>query len=121
MHILLQVLKLCGTWMEYKCTYIVTDLNYFFHRWRLVIDGGIDGYSRLVVFLKCSSNNLSQTVLNLFVQASERYGLPFRIRCDKGVENYDVAMYMLSHPQRRSLSNPVVVGKSVHNQCIERL
>ena len=35
------------------------------------------------MFLKCSSNNLSQTVLNLFVQASERYGLPFRIRCDK--------------------------------------
>ena len=72
------------------------------------------------MFLKCSSNNLSQTVLNLFVQASERYGLPFRIRCDKGVENYDVAMYMLSHPQRRSHSNPVIVGKSVHNQRIER-
>ena len=44
------------------------------------------------------------------------YGLPMRVRCDKGVENYDVAMYMLMHPQRRSMSNPMIVGKSVHNQ-----
>lgn len=30
-------------------------------------------------------------------------------------------MYMLAHPQRIHTSNPVIVGKSVHNQRIERL
>lgn len=77
--------------------------------------------ARLIVFLTCSSNNRAQTVLRLFVNATEKYGLPMRVRCDQGVENYDVAMYMLTHPQRRFLSNPMIVGKSVHNQRIERL
>ena len=56
---------------------------------------------------------------NLF--SVEMYCLPVRIRCDKDVENYDVAMYMLSHPQRAPAMNPVIVRKSVHNQLIERL
>ncbi len=90
-------------------------------RWCLVIHGAIDGFSRLVVFLKCSPNNFARTVLNLFVQAVQEYGLPVRVRCDQGVENYDVGMFMLSHPQRRDALNPVIVGKSVHNQRIERL
>ena len=93
----------------------------YFIRWRLVIHGAIDGYSRLVVYLKCSPNNLAQTVVHLFMQAEYKYGLPLRIRCDKGGENYDVAMYMLTHPRRGCDSNPVIVGKSVHNQRIERL
>ena len=31
-------------------------------RWKFVIHGAIDGYSRLIVFLKCSTNNKSGTV-----------------------------------------------------------
>ncbi len=73
------------------------------------------------MYLKCSSNNFAQTVLNLFVKAVQEYGLPVRIRCDQGVENYDVGMFMLTHPQRGPASNSVIVGKSVHNQRIERL
>jgi hypothetical protein len=42
-------------------------------------------------------------------------------RCDRGVENYDVAMFMLTHPTRGPDVNPVIVRKSVHNQRIERL
>ncbi|CAL8239656.1 unnamed protein product [Gadus morhua 'NCC'] len=47
-------------------------------RWRMVIHGGIDGYSRLVVFLRDSSNNRSSTVLESFVNAVDRYGVPSR-------------------------------------------
>ena len=69
----------------------------------------------------CSPNNCAQTVLTLFVKGVSQFGLPNRIRCDRGVENYDIAMYMLTHPLRCSTVNLVIVGKSVHNQRIERL
>lgn len=71
--------------------------------------------------MNCSANNYAQTVLTLFVKSVSQFGLPARIRCDQGVENYDVAMFMLTHPLRASSINPVIVGKSVHNQRIERL
>ncbi len=65
------------------------------HRWRLVFHGAIDGYSRLITFLCFTSNNRAQTVLCLFVNAIQMYGLLMRVRCDKGVENYDVAIYVV--------------------------
>ena len=57
-------------------------------RWGFVIHGCIDGFSRRVVFLRCSNNHLSQTVLQLLLKAIEKDGLwPSRIRMDYGVEN----------------------------------
>ena len=38
-------------------------------RWSMVIHGCIDGFSRRIMFLKCSNNNLLQTVLDLFLHA----------------------------------------------------
>ena len=73
------------------------------------------------VYLHCSSNNQAGTVLDLFGEAVTTYGLPSRIRIDKGGENVDVAMYLLTHPLRGPGRNTVIVGKSVHNQCIERM
>jgi hypothetical protein len=43
-------------------------------RWSLVIHGCIDGFSRRIIFLHCSANNLATTVLNLFHSAVERDG-----------------------------------------------
>ena len=34
-------------------------------------------------------------VLQLFVHAVEVYGLPERVRCNRGTENYDLGYYML--------------------------
>lgn len=72
------------------------------------------------VYCSCSNNNRSDTVLDLFVGAIQNYGLPSRVRCDKGTENYGVAHFMLSHPQRGLGRGSVITGRSVHNQRVER-
>lgn len=69
-------------------------------RWRIVIHGGIDGFSRIPVYLHASNNNKADTLVKLFQEAVINYGVPSRVRSDKGGENVDVASYMLSHPRR---------------------
>ena len=72
-----------------------------------------------MVYLKCSSNNRASTVLQLFREACRLFGTPSRVRCDMGVENFDVARYML---QMRGLNRgSIITGSSIHNQRIERL
>jgi len=85
-------------------------LLHFFVRWRIVIHAGVDGYSRIPVYLHASSNNCAATVLNLFTEAVSTFGLPSRVRCDKGGENYDVGFYMLNHPRRGPGRGSVIVG-----------
>ena len=51
-------------------------------RWRFVIHGGIDGFSRRIVYLKASTNNRSETVLQLFMKAVNECGWPSRVRSD---------------------------------------
>lgn len=82
-----------------------------------MIHGGIDGYSRVPVFLKCSSNNRAETVQMYFEEAVQMYGVPIRVRTDKGGENFQIAQYMLSLRGDGS----IIMGRSVHNQRIERL
>ena len=50
------------------------------------------------MYCSCSTNNRAQTVLQLFLHAVEVYGLPERVRCDRGTEKCDVGYCMLSHP-----------------------
>ena len=87
--------------------------------YRFVIHGGIDGFSRLIVFLKASTNNRASTVLECFRESVNQYNLPSRVRTDMGLENTEVARFML---QSRGLNRgSIITGTSVHNQRIERL
>lgn len=87
----------------------------------MVVHGGIDGYSRIVVYLRCSTNNRADTVFSCFTEAIINYGIPSRIRSDRGGENVRVANFMLSHPDRGPGRGSFITGRSVHNSRIERL
>ena len=87
--------------------------------WRMVVHGGIDGYSRMMIYLSCSTNNRSLTVYRLFRKAREEYGVPSRVRSDKGGENILVCQLMISCRGLGQGSH--IAGSSIHNQRIERL
>jgi hypothetical protein len=88
-------------------------------RWKFITHAGIDGYSRLIVYLKCSTNNRASTVYELFLRAIQQYHLPSRVRSDQGRENIRVAQHMIEH--RGAERHSIITGSSVHNQRIERL
>lgn len=50
-----------------------------------------------VVGLRASTNNTSNTVLNLFLNAIRKFGVPSRMRGDRGGENIEVAVWMIKH------------------------
>ncbi len=88
-------------------------------KWRLVVHGCVDGFSRVPMYISCETNNRAATVCFLFRQAVQTWGLPSRTRCDQGSENVDVVQYMLL--TRGVGRGSALVGRSVHNQRIERL
>ena len=93
------------------------DGNHKLRRAGFVIHGCIDGFTRMVIFLRCNTNNRATTVLQDFLQGSEQFGLPSRVRADYGGENVDVASYMLK--VRGTGRGTFLTGASVHNQRIE--
>ena len=99
------------------CVITCTDGHHKLIRWRFVTHAGIDGYSRLIVFMHCSDNNRSTTVYTHFIKAIRLYGLPSRVRTDQGKESIKIAEHMLENRGVNRAS--IITGNSVHNQRIE--
>jgi hypothetical protein len=95
------------------------DAHHSLIRWEVVIDGCIDGYSRRINFLHCSTNNLATTVLSSFEDAIQLDGglWPSRIRVDYEVENAAVCDAIVAIRGEGSF----IAGSSCRNLRIERL
>ena len=83
------------------------DGNHKLIKWRFVLHGAIDGYSRVITFLHCSDNNRATTVLPLFTSAVNMLGLPHKIRTDLGGENVELWRYMI---EQHSDNSAVITG-----------
>ena len=86
--------------------------------WKIIIHGCIGGFSRVITYLVCESNNKASSVLKAFKLAVKSFGLPARVRGDFGTENTDLASFMRS---AQGYEGAYIQGPSVHNQRIERL
>jgi hypothetical protein len=59
--------------------------------------GCIDGYSRRLIYLVCTTNKRAKTVAGLFEAAVAKYQWPSRVRGDFGKENDGIEKLMTSH------------------------
>ena len=95
------------------------DSNHKLIAWRFVFHGCIDGASRAVIYVNVANNNKANTVLEFFKLGIGSFQLPSRVRGDRGMENVDVANFMIT--SRGTDRGSFNVGRSVQNQRIERL
>ncbi|XP_034023532.1 uncharacterized protein LOC117507858 [Thalassophryne amazonica] len=95
------------------------DTNHKLIRFGVIIFGGIDGFSRKILYLKAANNNKASTALEFFTAAVQRHGCPSRVKGDQGAENVDIARWMFK--ARGCDRGSFIAGKNVRNQRIERL
>ena len=63
-------------------------------RFKMVVHAFIDGKSRAVTAVRVSNNNRAETVLNVFLEGTQAWGIPSQVRGDHGGENIRVAEWM---------------------------
>ena len=66
-----------------------------------------------MMFLKCSANNKAFTVLQLFQNAVQDFGLPSGVRGDQGTENIEAARYMFPIPAEGQGGAALLLAKVV--------
>eukprot|EP00794_Sanderia_malayensis_P008539 gene8539-9451_t len=87
-------------------------------KYKMIVHMCIDGKTRVIMYAHCCNNNKAETVLSLFEDAVQHWGLPSRVRCDYGMENYHVGEYMIKNSGENRGS--IITGSSVHNCRVER-
>lgn len=96
------------------------DGNHKLNQWEFVVRGGIDGYSRIPVYLRVAITEqkpcspLSQKLFQ--TRACHRVFVLI-----VGEENMQVARFMIGYPGGGTGKGSFVMGRCVHNERIERL
>lgn len=92
------------------------DGNHKLRSFNIVVHAGIDGFTRICVFIRCADNNKASTAFTAFQRGIDQYGIPARLRTDRGGENITIGAYMIaSRGYNEFLTEP-----STRNQRIER-
>ena len=91
------------------------DTNHELVRWRFIIIAGVDGFRRLVTFLKSCENNMSRTDLECFLSGVNKYKPPLRVH--KDLENVSIADFIKSEREEVGM----ITGTCTYNQRIEIL
>ncbi|KAJ0069354.1 hypothetical protein NL108_004194, partial [Boleophthalmus pectinirostris] len=89
----------------------------------ICINGAVDGFSRMVIWLHAfSTNSNPKVVAGYFVnEVKEREGAPMRIRSDMGTENSVLEELQRFLRSNHENSDPCyITGSSNHNQRIEQ-
>lgn len=71
------------------------DSNHKLIKWKFIVSGGIYGFSRVTVFLKCEDDNKVDTVFKCFMEGVKNSGVPLCVRRDKGMEKGKIADFMI--------------------------
>jgi hypothetical protein len=79
--------------------------------WKIVIHGAIDGKSHLTTFMHASDNNRAETVTALFMQGTQKWGWPQRVRVDYGGENLGVKREMELRRGKQLSSNRRIASR----------
>jgi hypothetical protein len=78
--------------------------------WGLSIQGAIDGFSHVVLYLQCNTNKLASTSLQLFENGCiHNYGVPGRVRLDKGGEFWGIVRRMLREGFAQGIQRSVLL------------
>ena len=88
-------------------------------KYGIVTMAAIDGFSRYIPYINAVTNNRSTTALSLFERGTQKWGLPERVRGDRGGENVLIADHMIHH--RGANRGSYLAGPSRFNTRIERL
>ena len=109
----------------YRRKYLVPTPNSLWHidsghkliRYKLITHLCIDGKTIMLIYVHCCNNNSANTVLTLFQEGTQKWGLPSRVRSDYGMDNFLVTQYMLEH--REEGRGSIITGSSVHNSSVK--
>ncbi|KAL3983607.1 DnaJ-like proiein [Sarotherodon galilaeus] len=112
-------------------TYVNPGPNFMWHvdsydklkPFGICINGAIDGFSRVMIWLHAySTNNDPKVIAGYFIaEVEKRMGTPARIRSDLGTENVIMAemQRFLQWTMDPNVRNYFITGSSNHNQRIE--
>jgi hypothetical protein len=90
------------------------------------VHGGIDGYSRFIVYLRAATNKFAETVRAIYREGCEAHGWPSRGRWDKGSENKLAILDQIDHHYDEARPSTLkrgsaITGPSTQNCRIEYL
>ena len=83
-----------------------------------MINGSVDGFSRMIICMKRAKSNKDEILCNIFLHSIEEFQCPFRIWGDKGGETRIIAKHLMM--LRGTEIKGYMCRRSTHNTRIER-